>query len=182
VFDEDRLAGVLELNETPVRGWAFGGFEGLGLFLSDADKDDAIAHRVLATHPSGDFVFALAFLEMDDRDLMLSDEVLNAAHVALGQLAQQGRGSDRELQMARQESNQPGFGLETGNVAVEVKPIQTLDGEGDMFVEDRSNRGQGFGQSFHGLRRSFVGFGSCGVSTKPERCLTRPTSSRRWHR
>jgi hypothetical protein len=23
VFDEDRLAGVLELNETPVRGWAF---------------------------------------------------------------------------------------------------------------------------------------------------------------
>jgi hypothetical protein len=69
----------------------------LELTLSDADKDDAIADRVLATHPSGDFVFALALLEMDDRDLMALNVVLNAAHVALGQLAQQGRGSDREL-------------------------------------------------------------------------------------
>jgi hypothetical protein len=31
-------------------------------------------------------------------------------------LAQQGRRGDRDLQMARQESNQPGFGLETGNI------------------------------------------------------------------
>ena len=50
-----------------------------------------------------------------------------------------------ELQVARQESDQSGFGLQTGNIAVEVKPIQTLDGEGDVLVEDRFNRGQGLG-------------------------------------
>jgi hypothetical protein len=78
---------------------------------------------VLATHPSGDFVFALAFLEMDDR----------------------------ELQVARQESDQSGFGLQARDVAVEVKTVQTLDGESDVLVENRFNRGQGFGRSFHGL-------------------------------
>ena len=36
---------------------------------------------VLATHPSGDYVFALAFLEVDDRDLMALNLFLDAAHV-----------------------------------------------------------------------------------------------------
>ena len=63
VFDEDRLAELLELNETPVRGRAFGGFEGLGLFLSDADEDDAVADGMLVAQPAGDLVFTLAFLE-----------------------------------------------------------------------------------------------------------------------
>ncbi len=45
-FEGDAL--VLEL--------AFGGFKGLGLFLSDADKDNAIADGVLAAHAAGDLV------------------------------------------------------------------------------------------------------------------------------
>lgn len=151
VFDEHRLPGVLELDETPVRERAFGSFEGLGLFLSDADEDDAIADGMLAAHPCGDFVFALAFLEVDDRELMALNEVLDAAHVTLGELPQESGRGNRKLQMAGQESNQPGFGLQAGDVTVEVKTVQTLDGESDVLVEDRFHRGQGFGRSFHGL-------------------------------
>ena len=40
---------------------------------------------------------------------------------------------------------------QAGDVTVEVKTVQTLDGESDMLVEDRFNRGQGFRRSFHGL-------------------------------
>jgi hypothetical protein len=96
-------------------------------------------------------VFALAFLEMDDRDLMLLDKVLDAAHVPLGELTQAGGRGNRKLQVTSQESNQSGFSLQAGDVTVEVKPIQTLDGKGGVFVEDRFDRGQGFGRSFHGL-------------------------------
>jgi hypothetical protein len=34
---------------------------------------------------------------------------------------------------------------------------EALDGKGDMFVEDRFNRGQGLGLSFHGFVYFLIG-------------------------
>ena len=56
-----------------------------------------------------------AFVEVDDRELMLLDVVFEAAHITLGELTEQGGRGDRELEMAGQQSNQSGFRLQAGH-------------------------------------------------------------------
>ena len=61
------------------------GIRGVGADLDEALAElGAIADRVLATHPSGDFVFALAFLTLSTKGLAV------AAHVEIAPDSQNG--------------------------------------------------------------------------------------------
>ena len=123
MFDEDRLAGVVEAQLAGAGGEVFGGFEAVSFFLSDADKDRRIANGTSAAHLLSDRVFALAFLEGHDWNLMLLNVRLDLGNIVLADLAQEGGRGHGKLQMVHQEADDSGAGLEAGDVAIEVEPV-----------------------------------------------------------
>jgi len=95
----------------------------VSFFLSDADKDHRIANGTSAAHLLSDRVFALAFLEGHDRNLMLLNVRLDLGNILLADLAQEGRRGHGEFQVVDEEADESGAGLEARDVAVEVKAV-----------------------------------------------------------
>jgi hypothetical protein len=119
-----------------VVGAASLGAEDADLFLGLADEDDAVLDLGGGKETLGEVILALVLLEGDERNTVRLGEILKPADEILGHRIHQGGGGEAVAAMEAPEVGDGLVGLEPGDVEVEVHPVDALEFEGDVFVED----------------------------------------------
>jgi hypothetical protein len=99
---------------------------------------------------SGDFVLALSFGKGEHGDPVLAREALDFLDEGVADRLQKRGRSDGVTALTAKKTDYPEFGLEFGNVSVEVEPVNALHFEHDVLAQDF---GQGAGDT-HGRLRS----------------------------
>jgi hypothetical protein len=84
----------------------------------------------------GDVILALILFEGDEGDGVLLGEGLQAADEVFGHGVHEGGGGEAVAAMIAPEVGDPLVGLEPRDVEVEVHPVDALDLEGDVILED----------------------------------------------
>jgi hypothetical protein len=115
------------------------GAEDGGFFLGFADEDDAFGFLEVAEMVGHEVVFALVFLEGEERDMVLLGEALGGSDEGLGDGIHEGGGSERIAAVMTEEPSDTALGLERGDEDVEVHAVDALKLEGNVVVEDLGN-------------------------------------------
>jgi hypothetical protein len=107
--------------------------------LSLADEDNALGLFELLPLFGGDVVFALPFAELNHRNLLPARIVLQRRHELLADRVHQRAGDELVAAMKAKEVHHPLFPLQTGNIDVQVHPINAFDFQGDVLVQHFGN-------------------------------------------
>ena len=78
---------------------------------------------------------------MNQRDALLGCPALHRFHPTLGDLAQKYRRRNRLAQVLGQETDQSSSGRETGEIAVQIQPVDAFDFQGHVTFEQFVNVG-----------------------------------------
>ena len=106
------------------------------LLLGLADEEDALvpgeSGQVLGHH----VVLPLAFLEGDQRQLVLGDERVDGRHKGLADRGHEHRGGKHLAPVRAEEGRHARVELEPGDIHVEVHPVDAFDLECRMVFQD----------------------------------------------
>jgi len=119
--------------------------------LSDADGDDAGGAGGVQERTHG-VDLALAFLELEQRDLVAASEGLDAIAEAVADVGEESGRGDGVAEVLGEEGDDLTADLEGGNVGVEVDAIEALEVEDDVLVEELIEVGHGG----HGCSRKLI--------------------------
>jgi hypothetical protein len=134
VVDAHRLTGIVEADFGP-RGPLLG-LEGEGAFLGDADEDDPPGPGEALTVLGRNVILAHTPREVDDGDVVVFGEGTHRPNELVAHPRQEGGRGNRVTPMHGQEGDQGARHLEVGDVAIEVEPIQTLNVQRDVLLQE----------------------------------------------
>src|SRR5262249_23598689 len=115
------------------------GAKDVGFFLGLAEKEDSLAAREAGPIVRGDIVLALAFLEVNDRDLVLLDEGLDLVQEFVGHDPHERRGCHRLTAMIAEKASGLFLRLQFRLIDVEVHAIDTFHFQGHVAPDDIGN-------------------------------------------
>jgi hypothetical protein len=142
VVDVDQGGGVVD----PGNGAALtkalaNGARDADLLLGDADEDGSFLGLERAEVLFEDVVLALAFLESDQGDVLVVDEIADGADESVGHGAGCfGRGK-AVAQVATEETGDAALSGELGEVGVEIHAVNALQLHDDVFALELGDRG-----------------------------------------
>jgi hypothetical protein len=87
----------------------------------------------------GECILGLTALERHPGNVLLLGEGTGTGDILLGDLPEQGRRGDGMTPVLGEERDEAADGLQAGDVAMEVEPVEAFELEGDMPVQQRLN-------------------------------------------
>jgi len=115
------------------------GAEDASLFLGSAQKHYPFLLIEVAELFGHHLLFALSFIKLDQRDLVLLGKVFDGGYEALGHGTHEGRGSNGLSPMAVKKPHHSTFVLQGGHIEIQVHPVNGFELEGDVILENLSN-------------------------------------------
>jgi len=122
-----------------VTGWVFVTPD---LLLGDADKDDSLLGLEFGQVLFEEVILALAFLETNQGDVVVMDEIADGADKSIGHRAGGFGGSKAVAEVAPEETGDTTLGGELGDVGVEIHTIDALQFHDDVFALELGDRGR----------------------------------------
>jgi hypothetical protein len=114
--------------------------EDAGLLLGFAQKEDAFGCRELGPILRRNVVFALPFLEENDRDEVAINEGIDLIEILGRHRAHERRRSDRLLAVVAKEGRRHLVHLQPRLIDVEVHAVDAFDFQGHVITQDIGNR------------------------------------------
>jgi hypothetical protein len=105
--------------------------------LGHADEDDTLIAAEASKTSFRDLLFALSFLEVQERNSVSLGEGFHGLDERAAHLAQQSGGDDRLAAVVDQKANQAALGLETRLVTVEKDTVEAFDLQSGVLSEYR---------------------------------------------
>src|ERR1700736_739542 len=83
-----------------------------------------------------DLILALSLLELDQGHSVLLRKAFGSGHKALGHRFHENRGGDGLAPVAAKKSHHPAFVLQGGHINIQIHPVNRLELEGDVVLEN----------------------------------------------
>src|ERR1051326_8428286 len=123
------------------RGDVLGGFERELAFLGHADEHHARVGLEAGPILSSHVVFALAALELNDRDWVAASEGADVLDEAIVPWAEGSRRSDAIAEMIAEKGAELSGRLEPGHIPVEIQAVNTRGGQRHLLAQYGGNAG-----------------------------------------